>query len=219
MTWISICCYCSVTKSCPTLYDPMDCSMPGFPVLHHHMEFVQTHVHWVSDVIQPSCPLSSPSLPAFNLSQHQGLFQWVGSLHPNYWNFSCSISPSNEHSELISFRIDSFDLLAVQGILKCSPISQFESINSSLALSLLYGPVSIYIHDYLEKEMATHSSILAGRIPGTGSLVGYSPWGHKELGTTEKLSTWLLEKPEFWLYEPLLAKWHLCFLIHCLGLS
>ena len=116
MTWISICCYCSVTKSCPTLYDPMDCSMPGFPVLHHHMEFVQTHVHWVSDVIQPSCPLSSPSLPAFNLSQHQGLFQWVGSLHPNYWNFSCSISPSNEHSELISFRFDWFDLLAVQGL-------------------------------------------------------------------------------------------------------
>ena len=138
---------------------------------------------------------------------------------PKYWSFSFSINLSSEYLGFISFRIDSFDLLAVQGILKSSPTSQFESINSFLALSLLYGPVSIYIHDYLEKEMATHPSILAGRIPGTGSLVGYSPWGHKELDTTEKLSTWLLEKPEFWLYEHLLAKWHLCFLIHCLGLS
>ena len=154
MTWISICCYCSVTKSCPTLYDPMDCSMPGFPVLHHHTEFVQTHVHWVSDVIQPSCPLSSPSLPAFNLSQHQGLFQWVGSLHPNYWNFSCSISPSNEHSELISFRFDWFDLLAVQVTQESSPAPQFKSINFSM-LSLLYGPTVTSIHCYWEDHSLT----------------------------------------------------------------
>ena len=60
---------------------PHDCSTPGFPVLHHLLEFAQTHVCWVSDAIQPSHPLSSPSPPAFNLSQHQGLFQWVGSLH------------------------------------------------------------------------------------------------------------------------------------------
>ena len=59
----------------------MNCSTPGFPVLHHLPEFAQTHVHWVSDVIQPSCPLSSPSPPTFNLSQHQGLFQWGLSLH------------------------------------------------------------------------------------------------------------------------------------------
>ena len=65
---------CSVTQSCPTLYDPMDCSTPGLPVLHHLPELAQTHVHWVSDAIQPSHPLSSSSLPAFNLSQHQGLF-------------------------------------------------------------------------------------------------------------------------------------------------
>ena len=68
----------------------MDCSMPGFPVLHHLLELAQTHVHWVSDAIQPSNPLSSPSPPAFNLSQHQGLFQWVGSSHQmtqvlEYW--------------------------------------------------------------------------------------------------------------------------------------
>ena len=78
---LSTCCCCSVAKSCLTLCDPMDCSMPGFPVLHHLLEFAQTHVHWVSDAIQPSRPLSCPSPPAFNLSQHQGLFQWVSSSH------------------------------------------------------------------------------------------------------------------------------------------
>ena len=65
----------SVIQSCPTLYDPMDCSMPGFPVYHQLPELAQTHVHGVSDAIQPSHPLSSPSPPALNVSQHQGLFQ------------------------------------------------------------------------------------------------------------------------------------------------
>ena len=68
------------TQSCPTLCDSMDCSPPGLPLLHHLTEFAETHVHWVSDAIQPSHPLSSPS-PTFNLSQHQGLFQWLSSLH------------------------------------------------------------------------------------------------------------------------------------------
>ena len=83
-------------------------------------EFTQTHAHRVGDAIQPSHPLSSPSPPAPNPSQHQGLFQWVSSLHewPKYWSFSFSISPSNEHSGLISFRMDWLDLLAVQGIFK-----------------------------------------------------------------------------------------------------
>ena len=67
------CCCCSVAHSRPILCYPMDCSTPGFPVHHHLHELAQTHVHWVGDAIQPSCPLSSPS-PAFNLSQHQGLF-------------------------------------------------------------------------------------------------------------------------------------------------
>ena len=80
----------------------------------------QTHVHWVGDAIQPSHPLSSLSPPAFNLSQHQGLFKWVNSLHPwpKYWSFSFSISPSSEHPGLISFRMDWLDLFAVQGTLK-----------------------------------------------------------------------------------------------------
>ena len=73
--------FSSVAQSCPTLCDPMDCSMPGFPVHHQLPEPAQTHVHWVSDAIQPSHPLLSPSPPIFNLSQHQGLFQWVSSSH------------------------------------------------------------------------------------------------------------------------------------------
>ena len=76
----SVCC-CSVAQSCLTLCDPMDCSTPGLPVHHYLLEFAQTHVHCVGDAIQPSHPLSSPSPPALNLSQHQGLSQWVGCLH------------------------------------------------------------------------------------------------------------------------------------------
>ena len=112
-----VCLYSAVcAPSCPTLCNPMDCSMPGFPVLQCLPEFGQTHVHWVGDAIQPSHPLLSPSPPTFNLTQHQGLFQWVSSLHQvASWSFSCSISPSSEYSGLISFRIDWFDLLAVQG--------------------------------------------------------------------------------------------------------
>ena len=72
--------FSSVAQSCPTLCDPTDWSMPGLPVHHQLPEFTQTHVHWVGDAIQPSHPLSSPS-PAFNLSQHWGLFKWVSSLH------------------------------------------------------------------------------------------------------------------------------------------
>ena len=70
-----------VAQSCPTLFDPMACSTPGFPVHHQLPELTQTQFHWVCDANQPSHPLSSPSPPAFNLSQNQGLFQWVSSSH------------------------------------------------------------------------------------------------------------------------------------------
>ena len=73
--------FSSFAQSCLTLCNPMDCSTPGLPVHHQLPEFTQAHAHWVSDATQPSHPLSSPFTPAFNLSQHQGLFQWVGSLH------------------------------------------------------------------------------------------------------------------------------------------
>ena len=73
--------FSSVAQSCLTLCDPTDCGTPGFPVHHQLLELTQTYVHWVGDAIQPSHSLLSPSPPAFNLSQHQGLFQWVSSLH------------------------------------------------------------------------------------------------------------------------------------------
>ena len=106
---------CWVARLCLTLFDSMDGSKPGFPVLHHFPEIAQTHVYWVSDDMQTSCPLSFPSPPAFNI----GVFSNESVLYikwPKYWNFS--ISPFNEYSGLISFRIDWFDLLAAQGTLK-----------------------------------------------------------------------------------------------------
>ena len=110
----------SVTQSCLTLYDPMACSTPGLPVRHQLPEFTQTHVHRVSDATEPSHPLSSPSPPALNLSQHRGLLnESVLCIRcPKYWSFSFSISLSNEYSRLISFRMGWVDLLAVQGTLK-----------------------------------------------------------------------------------------------------
>ena len=96
-------------------FNPIKCRTPGFPILHYLLEFAKTHVHWVGDAIQPSYPLSSPSPPALNHAQHQDLFQRVGSPH-QVASFSFSISLSNEYSGLISFRIDWFDLLFVQGL-------------------------------------------------------------------------------------------------------
>ena len=113
--------FSSVAQLCPTLCDPMNRSMPGLPVHHQLLEFTQAHVHRVGDAIQPSHPLSSPSPPTPNPSQYWGLFQWVNSSHmrwPKDWSFSFSISPSNEHSGLISFRMDWLELLAFQGTLK-----------------------------------------------------------------------------------------------------
>ena len=139
--------------SCPTLCDPMDCSMPGCPVLHHLLEPAQTHVHWVSDAAQPPHLLLSPSSPAFNLSQHQVLsnelafcIKW-----PKYWSFSFSISPSSEYSGLISFRMDRFDLFAVQGTLK-SLLQQHNSKATILQCSAFLWSNS-HIHTWLlEKQ-------------------------------------------------------------------
>ena len=134
----------SVTQSCLTHCHPIDCSPPGLLVHHQLLEFTQTLVHRVSDAIQPSHPLLSPSPPAPNPSQHQGesafLMRW-----PKYWSFS--ISPSNKYSGLISFRIDRLDLLAAQGILKSLSNTTAQSIYSSV-LSFLYSLTLISIHDY-----------------------------------------------------------------------
>ena len=111
-----------------------------FPTNHQLQDLAQNHVHRVDDAIQPSNPLSNSSPPAFNLSQHQGLFQSVSSSHqgPKYWSFSFSISPSNEYSGLISFRIDWFDVLAVQGtlesLLQYPSIQKYQFFGTQLSL-------------------------------------------------------------------------------------
>ena len=110
--------WCSIAKSCLTPWDLMGCYTPGFPVLCYLPEFAQIHVHCSDDDIQSSHPLSPPSPPALNLSQHQ-VFSKESALHirwPKYWSFRFNISPSN--SGLISFRMDRLDLLVVQGIPK-----------------------------------------------------------------------------------------------------
>ena len=99
-------------------------------------------------------------------------------LAPKNWSFSFSINPSNEYLGLISFRIDWFDILAVQGILRSSPTTQFENINSSLALSLLYGTVSIYMTTWRRKWQPT-PVFSPGEFHGQRSLAGHSPWGCK----------------------------------------
>ena len=130
----------------------MDCSTSGFPVLHYLTEFAQTNVHWVGDGIQPSHPLSLPSPPALNLSQHQDLFWWVISSHQVAKVLEFQHQSFNEYSGLISFRIDWFDTLVVQGTLKIllqchnSLVLFFSAINS-LVLCLLCGPT--YIHTWL----------------------------------------------------------------------
>ena len=113
-----ISCYFSVAKLYPTLWDLKYCRITCFPVLHHLLEFAPIYVHWVSDAIQLSHPLSPPSPLALSLSQHQGLFQWVGSSYrvAKYWSFSFSISPSNEYSGLISFRTDWLISLQSKGL-------------------------------------------------------------------------------------------------------
>ena len=139
-------CCCSVAQLCLTLCDPMDCSMPGFPVLPCLLEFAQTHVHWVGDDIQPP----HPSPPSFNISQNQGKISNESAVHirwPKYWSFNFSISPSNEYSGLFSFRIDWFDLLAVWGLSRVFSSTavwkhQFFSMKS------LYGATFTSIHGY-----------------------------------------------------------------------
>ena len=134
--------FSSVAQSCPTLCHPMNCSTPGLPVHQQLPEFTQTHVHRVSDAIQPSHPLSSPSPPAPNPPSIR-VFSNESTLHmrwPKYWSFSFSIIPSKEIPGLISFRMDWLDLLAVKGLSRVFSNTtvqkhQFLSIYNSLYMS------------------------------------------------------------------------------------
>ena len=142
--------FISVAYSCPTLCDSMDCSTPGLPVHHQLPELAQTHVHRVSDAIQLSHPLLSPSPPYFNLFQHQGLFQWVSSSH----QVAKALEFQLQHQSFQRiFRTDFLwnRLVGSPCILRDSqesfPTPQFKSINSS-ALSFLSSPTLISIHDH-----------------------------------------------------------------------
>ena len=148
--------FSSVTLSCPTLCDPMNRSMPGFPVHHQLPEFTQTNVHWVGNVIQPSHPLSSPSPPPFNLSQHQGLFKWVSSLH--------------QVAKVLEFqlRMDWFDLLADQGTVK--NLLQYHSSKASRAITFLLILKSIpkvgegYL-DYVQRSLWDNEYVFSTFVP------------------------------------------------------
>ena len=184
-------CYCcSVTKSCPTLHNPMDYSMSGFPVHHRLLEFAQVSViesvtpsnHLI--LCHPLLLLSSVfcSIRVFSNKSAIGI-RW-----PKYWGFNFSISSSNEYLGLISFRSDWIYLLAVQGTFK-SLLQQ----HSSKASIFQYS--AFFTVQFSHPENWMWMSLLSS------------------------LSTWLLERPLPWLSAPLLAKWYLYFLTHCLGLS
>ena len=145
-----MCQFTSVAQSCPTLCDPVDCSMPGLSVHHQLPEFTQTHIHWVGDDIQPSHPLSSPSPPAFNLSHLQALFKWVSSSH----QVAKGLEFYHQHQSFQwIFRTD----LLKDGLVgspysprdsqESSPTPQFKSINSSV-LSFLHNPTLTSIYDH-----------------------------------------------------------------------
>ena len=134
----------------------MDCSTPGLPAHHQLPELSQSYVHWVSDAIQPSHPLSSPFPPTFNLSQHQGLFKWVSSSHQvaKILELQLQHQSFNEYLELISFRIEWLDLPAVQGTLK-SLLQHYSSKASILQRSAFFivqpsHPYITTIHNYIK---------------------------------------------------------------------
>ena len=146
--------FSSAAQSCLTLCDPMNCNTPGLPVHHQLPESTQTRVHWVSDAIQASHPLSSPSPPAFNLSQHQGLFKWVSSLHQ-----VAKVTGVSASTAILPMNTQDWSPLGLVGSpcsprdsQESSPTPQFKSI-SSLVLSFLHSPTLTSIHDHWK----THS--------------------------------------------------------------
>ena len=186
----------------------MDCSTPGFRVHHQLPELAQTHVHRVGDAIQPSHPLSSHFPPVFNLSQHQGLFQEVSSLHQVTKVLEFQL---NEYSGLISFRMDWLDLLAVQGTLKgllehhSSKASipwysaffmvqlshPYMTTGKTIALTrwtFVSKVMSLLFNMLWRRQCQPTPVLLPGEFHGQRSLVGCSPWGRTESDTTE--ATW-----------------------------
>ena len=143
----------------------MNCSTPGFPVHHQLPEHIPTHVHQVGDATQLSPPLLSPSPPAFNPSEHEGLFQWVSSLHQvaKHWSFRFSISPSNEYSWLISFRMNWLNLLAVQGTPK-SLLQYYSSKASVLRCSAFFMVQFSHLYMTTGKTIALTRQTFVGKV-------------------------------------------------------
>ena len=141
--------FSSVTQSCPNLCDPTDCSSLGFLVVHYLLEFTQTHVHWVGDAIQPSHPLSSPSPPTFNLSQHQGLFQLISSSHQvaKVLEFQLQHPVNTQDWSPLGWTGWIWSPCSPRDSQESSPTLQFKSINSSV-LSFLHSPTLTSIHDH-----------------------------------------------------------------------
>ena len=171
---------CSVSKSCLILCNPMNCSTPGFPGLHYLPEFAQTHIHWVGVTIQPSQPLSPPSPLALNLFQWIRIFSirifsnesGLGIRCPKYC--SCSfICPSNEYSRLISFRIDWFDLLSVQGTLK--NLLQHHSSKASIPRQSAFFMVQL-LHLYMTTGKTIALSIWSFVLSPVRNLVVVVSW-------------------------------------------
>ena len=157
--------FSSVAQSCLTLCDSMHCSTPGLPVHHQFLEFTQTHVQWVGDTIQPSHPLSSPSPPTFTFPSIK-VFSNESVLHirrPKYWSFSFNISPSNEHSGLISFRMDWLNLLTVQGTLK-SLLQNHSSKTSILQCSAFFIVQLSYPYLTTGKTIALNRWTFVGKV-------------------------------------------------------
>ena len=143
-----VCCFAVVRSlSHILLCNALGCSTSGFPVLHRLLEIAQTRIHWVSDAIQPSYPVLSPSPPAIKVFSNELAVALVA----KYWRFSFNTSPSNEYSGLFPFRIDWFDPCSTRDTQESSPTPQLTSINS-LELSFLYSPALLSIHDYWGKK-------------------------------------------------------------------
>ena len=156
---------CSVTKSCQTLCDPVDSSIPGFNVLHYLPEIAETHAHYVDDAIPPS-HLLLPLLFLPSIFLRIRVFSNELALHirwPKYWSFSFSISPSDEYSGLISFRIDWFDRLAVQGTLKS--LIQHQNLKASIILCSAFFMVQLS-HQYMTTgiTIGLTAQIFAGKM-------------------------------------------------------
>ena len=166
-----------VAQLCPALCYPMDCSTPGFPILHHLLELAKTHVHWVGDAIQPSSPLSSPCPPAFNLSQHQGLFHWVDSLH--------------QMAKVLELQ---FQHQSFQWIVRTDFLYWFDHFT--------YDNIHVWLTGLISLQSNRLSRVFSSTTVQKHQFFG----AQASLWSNSHIHTWLLEKPKLWLDGPLLAK-------------